>query len=46
MKKYDIRKDIYVGGWIVWERITKNFEQDIHHGRTKRECMEWLKNGI
>jgi hypothetical protein len=44
--KYVIEKDIYLGCWVVWERLSKNAELDIYHGRTKRVCKEWLKIGI
>ena len=40
--KYSIEKDIYLNCWIVWERISKNAQNDIYHGKTKKECKKWL----
>ena len=41
--KYKIEKDIYVGCWIVWEKVGKSAYNDIYHAKTKRECTKWIK---
>lgn len=39
--KYKIEKDKYLGVWIVWE-VHTNYSIDKYHGKTKRECKQWL----
>lgn len=39
--KYETKKDKYLGVWIVWE-VHTNYSVDRFHGKTKRECKQWL----
>lgn len=39
---FEIKKDIYINKWIVWE-VHKNYQIDRFHAKTKKECKEWLK---
>lgn len=41
--KYIIQKDEILGYWIIWE-LYLNCKIDIYHGKTKKECKEWLKS--
>lgn len=37
----EILKDKYLKCWVVWE-IHNNYMVDLFHGKTKKECKEWL----
>jgi len=39
---FEVKKDKYIGQWIVWE-VHQNYKIDRFHARTKRECKEWMK---
>lgn len=41
--KYVIEKDNILNCYIVWE-VYPNHKVDVFHGRTKRECKEWIKS--
>ena len=38
----EIEKDKYINRWIVWE-CHKNYKIDRFHGKTKKECKEFIK---
>ena len=40
--KFEIKKDSILKCWIVWEKHP-NYLIDIYHGKTKKECLLWIK---
>jgi len=40
---YQIEKDVYLNCYIVWE-VHNNYKVDVKHGKTKKECKQWLKS--
>lgn len=39
---YEIEKCVYTNCWIVFKRLSRNAWKDVKHGKTKKECKEWL----
>ena len=39
--KYEIVKDTILNKWVVWE-VHTNYKIDRYHGKTKKECKQWI----